>query len=57
MKKTLIDYSLEDIIRLQEEDSSVLAEARKNSEEFIISRLSSFMEGLEAKTTDRNEKG
>lgn len=55
MKKTLIDYSLEDIIRLQEEDSSVLAEARKNSEEFIISRLSSLVEGMEAKITERNE--
>ena len=55
MKKTLIDYSLEDSIRLQEEGASVLAEARKNSEEFIISRLSSFVEGLEAKTTERNE--
>ena len=55
MKKTLIDFSLEEIIRLQEEDSSALAEARKNSEEFIISRLSSLVKGLEAKITERNE--
>lgn len=55
MKKTLIDFSLEEIIRLQEEDSSALAEARKNSEEFIISRLSSFVESLEAKNIERNE--
>ena len=55
MKKTLIDFSLEEIIRLQEEGSSALAEARKNSEEFIISRLSSLVKGLEANITERNE--
>ena len=55
MNKTLTDYSLEEIIRLQEEDPSILSEARKNSEEFIISRLSSFVESLEAKNIERNE--